>query len=274
MLLARSPLPLFVCALQVSLVQPLSCVGLAGLALYSHAFVGDRLGAREWAGVALALLGTVALGAGARGLGDRDAAPSVRRAVVGLLLATLVALAVARPPRRSPSPRRSTACLGLASGVCLGLSANLSRCGMLLARRPRRIAGMAVAARGRGHPAASAAWGAVGVAGAAAAAAVALALQTAGLKRGSAVVVCTCASAAGTLFGAAVGKLALGEPLFAGDPVASSLAWLLIGLAVLLLADAGSGAGLPQVGGHVAAKRGPAFASPPRERKHIVKRAP
>lgn len=48
---------------QVSLIQPVSGIGLVILALYSHFFLGERLNKREWRAAAAALVGTALLGA-------------------------------------------------------------------------------------------------------------------------------------------------------------------------------------------------------------------
>lgn len=47
----------------VSIVQPISGVGLVGLAVYSHLFLKEKLHALEWGAVALAFAGTLGLGA-------------------------------------------------------------------------------------------------------------------------------------------------------------------------------------------------------------------
>lgn len=48
---------------QVSIVQPISGVGLVGLAVYSHLFLKEKLHSLEWGAVLLAFLGTLGLGA-------------------------------------------------------------------------------------------------------------------------------------------------------------------------------------------------------------------
>ena len=63
---------------QVSIVQPISGVGLVGLAVYSHLFLKEKLHSLEWGAVLLAFLGTLGLGAtssdGGNSAGDAAAA--------------------------------------------------------------------------------------------------------------------------------------------------------------------------------------------------------
>eukprot|EP00887_Chlorella_sp_A99_P002410 scaffold10.g2410.t1 len=54
----------------VSVVQPVSGVGLVGLAVYSHMFLRERMAAWEWVAVALAGLGTLGLGASSSSAGS------------------------------------------------------------------------------------------------------------------------------------------------------------------------------------------------------------
>lgn len=63
----------FAVLLQVSIVQPVSGVGLVGLAVYSHLFLKEKMHALEWGAVALAFVGTIGLGATGS---DGDAAGS------------------------------------------------------------------------------------------------------------------------------------------------------------------------------------------------------
>lgn len=58
------------CRSQVSIVQPISGVGLVGLAVYSHLFLKERLHGVEWGAVALAFVGTVGLGASSSDTGS------------------------------------------------------------------------------------------------------------------------------------------------------------------------------------------------------------
>lgn len=81
-------------------MQPISGVGLVGLAVYSHLFLKERLHGVEWGAVALAFVGTLGLGAtssdGGSGGGDPggvDAAATARAAAAAAAAATAKAAA-------------------------------------------------------------------------------------------------------------------------------------------------------------------------------------
>ena len=129
------------------MVQPVSGVGLVGLALYSHFFLRERLQLLEWLAVALAGAGTLGLGAtageeasgGAGGGGGAAGAAEPHSAL--RMVGTLVGLAAgvgavsllrqrARARRgRGSSISSSAAMYGLQAGACFGLSAASCRTG-------------------------------------------------------------------------------------------------------------------------------------------------
>ena len=74
---------------QVSLVQPVSSMGLVSLAVLQHFWLQERLTGGEWGAVALAVAGTVGLGATTEG-----APPAAAAAVSPLRMAALSALTV------------------------------------------------------------------------------------------------------------------------------------------------------------------------------------
>lgn len=147
--------------LQVSIVQPISGVGLVGLAVYSHLFLKEKLATLEWLAVALAFAGTLGLGAtsseggGNNGTGDgSDAAAGAAGTAGGAgaaaaaagepgalrMLGVLSALALAvllvslLRSRHSHRQRRggdksAAASYGLQAGACFGLSAASCRIG-------------------------------------------------------------------------------------------------------------------------------------------------
>lgn len=146
----RPPLP--GPAPQVSIVQPISGVGLVGLALYSHFFLRERLQLAEWAAVALAAGGTLGLGATSASEddsssisgGDEDSSggPGALRmvgvvAALALLNAAVLLVRQQRArqrPRRAGGDRSSAAMYGLQAGACFGLSAASCRTGGLVGR--------------------------------------------------------------------------------------------------------------------------------------------
>ncbi|KFM24223.1 hypothetical protein F751_5065 [Auxenochlorella protothecoides] len=121
----------------VSVVQPVSGVGLVGLSLYSHAVLGERLSRWDWAAAALAAAGTLVLGAtsGGEAGGPGADAPSPLR-MLGVLggMAAMLAVMLAAPARQAQGAkgrraRPTGAALGLQAGACFGLSAGACKTG-------------------------------------------------------------------------------------------------------------------------------------------------
>jgi hypothetical protein len=218
----------------VSVLQPVSGVGLVGLALYSHFFARERLARWEWAAVGAAGAGTALLGAssgGAPPAGAAEAAPSAARVlfVLALVATAIGSLNSVRARAREKRPRAgapagaaaaagggagdkaAAALFGLQAGGCFGLSASACRAGFVAAR----AAALAAPA---------------GIAASLALSSAGFVLQTLGLKEGSAVVVCTCAAVSSMVTGVFVGLAALGErmPGAAGAVAARLLGWHLI----------------------------------------------
>ncbi|KAL4428992.1 hypothetical protein ABPG77_006031 [Micractinium sp. CCAP 211/92] len=241
----------------VSILQPISGVGLVGLAVYSHLFLKEKLATLEWLAVALAFAGTLGLGAtsseggGSNGTGDgSDAAAGAAGAAGGAgaaaagagepgalrMLGVLLALALAvllvslLRSRHSHRQRRggdksAAALCGLQAGACFGLSAASCRIGFLLAQRLSRL------------------WVAVGLGGSVALSSSGFVLQTCGFKEGSAVVVCTLAAVSSMVTGVLVGVLGLAEalPHTAGAAAVRLVSWACILLGVSVLANGAGG---------------------------------
>lgn len=218
----------------VSIVQPVSGVGLVGLAVYSHFYMKEKLHQWEWAAVGMAGLGTLGLGASSSNGAADDAAtrPGALRmlfvlALVGAGVSSLSSLRKhhRRLQRRGASSDKATAALyGLQAGGCFGLSAATCRTGFLMAARRWT-------------------WVPFGLACSVGLSSTGFILQTCGLKEGSTVVVCTCVAVTSMVTGVVVGLLGLGE----GMPgsfwaVAVRLcSWNLIGLGVVALASGPGG---------------------------------
>ncbi|KAK9833929.1 hypothetical protein WJX74_010096 [Apatococcus lobatus] len=218
----------------VSLVQPVSCVGLVTLAIFSHLYLKERLQAAEWLSTLLAACGTVALGVASEGQasseGGRVKTPklSLGRAglVLGGLFVLLAMLAVLRARPQQGLQRRASASggggssnqrtvassFGLQAGACFGMSAAACRTGFLLGSQ---VSVLCVP---------------VGILAGSGLTTVGLMLQTCGLKDGNTVVVCTCAAVSSMVTGVLVGLLALQEalPSTASARSLQLLAWLLI----------------------------------------------
>ncbi|KAK9836309.1 hypothetical protein WJX81_004242 [Elliptochloris bilobata] len=221
----------------VSLVQPVSGVGLVSLAVFSHFWLKERLNRSEWGAVAIAALGTIGIGATAEAAPPGQSAPSGARMVgvlAGLALALLGTFLAQRrgiPPagaarRRAPAAvKQAAAWCGLQAGACFGLSAAACRTGFLLAARSSWLAAPA----GLG---ASAAFTSAG-----------FMLQTVGLKDGNTVVLCTCAAVSSMVTGVLVGMLALGEGLPSSRSLGAArlLSWLLLIVGVSALANGQGG---------------------------------
>ena len=113
----------------VSLVQPVAAGGVAVLAVFSHFRLGERLDAREWAGVALAVVGTVGIGAVAEEE-QQDAPPAAEMTKTRVVLGVaLVAVMLAAPSRLSRGAAASKASIGGAGGATTGSAGPLNGSG-------------------------------------------------------------------------------------------------------------------------------------------------
>lgn len=98
-------------------MQPVSGLGLVGLAVYSHFVLRERLQAWEWWAAALSVLGTILLGASSPPASPPPPLPPLIRALPALALLTALALsptllaALSRRPHRL-RPSSSGASLG------------------------------------------------------------------------------------------------------------------------------------------------------------------
>jgi len=113
--------------LPISIAQPIFCNGLVLLALYSHVWLDEHLGRREWVSIALCFVGTVLL---AVTLVPRDwRNTDIRWIQVKLSLAMLVALPSlvvlelgGRSAKRNSADSSSVELLaGLQAGMCIGV---------------------------------------------------------------------------------------------------------------------------------------------------------
>lgn len=218
----------------VSIVQPVSGLGLVLLAVFSHFYLKERLHTAEWAAVIVSTIGTIGLGATAGADPEpSDAKPlsKMRIAVVVLMFTVLVVAGIStrlqsrtKPARRAT--RTSAVTCGLQAGACFGLSAAACRTGFLLAQG-----------------ASSALWVPVGIAFSALLTSSGFVIQTRGLKDSNTVVVCTCAAVSSMVSGVAVGLLALGEALPTTQQGRNMrlLAWLCIAVGVAMLANGQGG---------------------------------
>ncbi|KAK9791155.1 hypothetical protein WJX73_006607 [Symbiochloris irregularis] len=219
----------------VSIVQPVSGLGLGTVAVFSHFYLKERLAAGEWGAVALALLGTLLLGASAE---DQAAEQQLRGSftrlalVVALMVAFLGAVSAARrriikgqKRRHAAAAKASAALFGLQAGACFGMSAACCRLGFNLARSSTWVAAPVGLLVGVGFTS------------------LGFVLQTLGLKDGNTVVVCTCASVSSIGTGVVVGVLGLQEPMPSTLSLQALrlLSWLLILLGIAALATGQSG---------------------------------
>ncbi|KAI8471221.1 MAG: hypothetical protein J3K34DRAFT_520715 [Monoraphidium minutum] len=247
----------------VSVVQPVSSVGLVFLMLFSHFYLKERLQPHEWVAAATAGFGVLLLGASSDpepvgAAAPQAGAPAAANGLAARVLAAFVLLLAVlglevwwRQRRQQRKHRRGgggsghhhsshghpkdeaadAAACGLEAGACFGFSAAACRTGFQLAP--------------------SMGWALVpaGLAASVALTSSGFVLQTRGLKHGKAVVVCTLAAASSMVSGVAVGLLALGEGLPHGAPQRALrlAAWVLILLGVTQLSGGGDdsdGAGI------------------------------
>ena len=163
----------------VSLVQPILGCGLAFVAIFSHYLTADRLRAFDWGACALCVGATVGIGLSS----EEGAGKGEMFLFVAALLVAFFALVVLSAELAA---RQRVLHLELAAsvsaGVCFGLSACSTRCGMSIAEE---LAVSESAAAG----VASLFAAAFGVAGSVALSATGFFCQTRGLKEGRAIVV-------------------------------------------------------------------------------------
>jgi len=220
----------------VSIIQPVSGVGLVGLALYSHFYMKEKLQQWEWVAVGMAALGTVGLGASSASGPDDKGADSRPGALRMLVVLSLVGISVSsittvrrhqrQMQRRGgvTSDKAVAALYGLQAGGCFGLSAATCRTGFLMAARRWT-------------------WVPFGLACSFGLSSTGFILQTCGLKEGSTVVVCTCVAVTSMVTGVLVGLLGLGESMPGASFIAAMrlLSWTLILVGVVALASGPGG---------------------------------
>jgi hypothetical protein len=182
----------------VSLLQPISGIGLAGLAVYSHVVMKDTLTREEWLAVCVAALGTLGLGVSSASDAPGEDHVSCIRMVSVLVAVGYVVLVKGTDVRERLAPRNQrklmAAVFGLQAGGMFGLSASTVRTGFIMSAYKWT-------------------WAPFGVACGLAMSGYGFVLQTCGLKEGSAVIVCTCLTVSSMVVGVVTGIVGLGEPV-------------------------------------------------------------
>jgi drug/metabolite transporter (DMT)-like permease len=253
----------------VSVVQPVSGIGLVGLAVWSHFFLKEHLQSWEWAAVATAGFGTLGLGLSSTATNSNNdpssTAGSFRMLFVLLLAGAGVAsITIVRRKRvqkipshhRRPMDKTAAALYGLQAGGCFGLSAVTCRIGFLLSssssisysisRQTAAVAAAGVVAAtttGGGGTALWLAWILLGLLGSIFLSSIGFVLQTMGLKEGSTVVVCTCAAVSSMVTGVLIGMIGLAEPLPDGKSalLIRITSWAAVLVGVIALANGAGG---------------------------------
>ncbi|KAG2492568.1 hypothetical protein HYH03_009230 [Edaphochlamys debaryana] len=230
----------------VSVVQPVSAVGLVVLLIFSHFYLKERLQWHEWVAAAVAFVGVLGLGASAEPshLDHPTASPwrvlAAFAAMVALLLCEVWwrhsgshhhhhhhhPTVLINGGKTTPNPAHAAALAadavlcGLEAGACFGFSAAACRTGFILAARLSVL------------------WVPLGLGASVALTSTGFLLQTRGLKAGNTVVVCVAAATSSMITGVAAGLLALGEALPTGHgmKVVRLGSWLCILLGVTCLA--------------------------------------
>lgn len=209
----------------VSLLQPVSGIGLVGLALYSHFYLRENLRSEEWMAVGIATLGTVGLGStSGGGVEQEEAQPGAIRMIFTLLAVGYGVVKMTGVRERYMKGQKglskvSAALYGLQAGGCFGLSASTIRTGFIMASSRRWT------------------WAPFGLICGVALSSYGFVLQTCGLKEGSAVIVCTCVAVVAMVVGVVVGILGLGEsmPSSPGSLIVRLCSWACIMYGVVVL---------------------------------------
>lgn len=171
----------------VSLLQPISGIGLAGLALYSHFVANEKLKPEEWVAVGIAGLGTLGL---ATSSSDAQApqhhSVSFLRMLTVLTATGIFVISKMTHIREHRVPRNNkkltAAMYGLQAGGMFGLSASTVRTGFIMSSHRWT-------------------WAPFGVICGVLMSSYGFVLQTGGLKEGSAVIVCTCLAVSSMFIG-------------------------------------------------------------------------
>ncbi|GMH41730.1 hypothetical protein BSKO_09640 [Bryopsis sp. KO-2023] len=222
----------------VSIVQPVSSVGLVFLAMFSHFYLKERLEAQQWSSAAFCLLGTMGLGVAGDGASDTPQQPGLAnktvdqeetvpvRWVLGTLIFFAAALGLVSALRqkyhagrgvgtKEGSVQNEGMLCGLEAGAYFGLSAAALRTGFIFSRL-------------------SMLWVPVGLGCSISLTSMGFVTQTQGLKDGNTVTVCTFANVAAMVTGVFVGLVALNEkmPTSPGLRVLRLASWALLALGV------------------------------------------
>jgi len=211
----------------VSILQPISGIGLVGLSLYSHFYLHDNLSMEEWVAVGVAGVGTLGLGmsSGTSQEQGGEARPGFLRMVGVLGLVGYIVLHRMSQIRdeytkgQKGLSKISAAMYGLQAGGCFGLSAVTIRTGFLMAAGRRWT------------------WAPFGMMCGIGLSSYGFVLQTCGLKEGSAVIVCTCVAVISMVIGVLVGIVGLAEslPSSSGAIIVRVWSWICILYGIIVL---------------------------------------
>lgn len=216
----------------VSVVQPVSGIGLVILLVFSHFYLKERLHAHEWGAAAAAGLGILGLGLSSEPSHLDHPNVSATRMLGGFML-MVAALGLECWWRQrwyynklsrlhlgsTPSPQWDAAMSGLEAGACFGFSAAACRTGFLLAVKISWV------------------WIPLGLAASIVLTTSGFVMQTRGLKSGNTIVVCTMTAVSSMLSGVLAGLVALSEhlPSTPHMQLTRVVSWLLLLLGVTSL---------------------------------------
>lgn len=195
----------------VSAIQPILAAGTVFLVLFSHFYLKERLRAKEWIGVVLAIVGAIGMSATLLKGKDRLLFPEAWIALGSVVFIIALCEWMIRTHRWVELSS------GLQMGISFGFSAVWMRAGMLLAQE-------------HGMPL----FGIAGVVGSVFWSSLGFYFQTRGLQLGRALVIGTYSTIFGLIVAVLIGLLALNEPF----PPTSSGIILRVGSMVLIVVGA------------------------------------